>query len=397
MTTIPRSGLLIDAQQQQSTDVRPLSVFPALFTRSTDLQSLPATHGRTNAKGRLGCLKNVISTALLVCSLGIGEAAAQCASLTSFVQVTWEQPKVTVCASQAPVSDILREIARKTGIRVLGLKRTFGVTSLQVTGVSLDSVLNVLLKGVDYIVVGDLSLEQGTPLVWIRGKSPSNGGLQQGSQAQTDRLPASADEEPASEAEIDSAVAAVTGGTLPEAEAEDTQSEKDPTEKFVKLEAAIREGDEHALAAAVLDSDPALQTNAHEALKAVDAEAAKDALVAAMDSDLASTRLQALQLLQQSSQDDARTYISALEKSLADTDEQVRIAAVQGLVRMGGPEEMSFVRQAFKDTDPAVRLIVISSAGSQDRSLLSSALEDSDETVRGAAAELLKEIQNSGK
>ena len=309
--------------------------------------------------------------------------------------MAFDQQRLTVCANKAPVAAIMREVARKTGVRVIGLRRPLGTTSRQFTAASLDSGLKMLLEGMDYIVIGDLSLQQGTPLIWIRGKSQLNAGRQQ--PGDRDAQPFSVAEDLESGEGYDPGMAAMNGGALPEAEVEESPLENDPGQKFVKLEASIQQGDEQALAAAVLDSDPALQTNAHEALKAVDPEAAKDALLAALNSDVASTRLQALQLLQQSSQDDARAYLAALEKSLGDSDEQVRIAAVQGLVRMGGPEEMSYVRQALHDSDPAIRLVVITSAGSQDRSLLSTALNDPDEAVRGAAAELLQEPQNTAK
>ena len=323
------------------------------------------------------------------CFLLTGAVASDCPFTENSVQVVWQEQRLSLCANKAPVSTVLREMARKTGVQVLGLQRPLGATSIQLTAVSPEVAFARLLEGLDFIVVGDLSLRHGTPLIWIRGESHLGANPQPAANFAAESVDTQAGEVSAANGiELQSYVVATD---------DEGQPEGDPTVKFAKLQDSIQQWDEQGLAAAIKDSDPVLQGNAHEALKAMDPAAAEKALVSALGSDDVSTRVQALQLLQQSEPNDTRTCISAFEKALSDNDAQVRIAAVQGLERLGGPEEMSFVRQAFKDPDPAVRLMVISGAGSQDRSLLTTALDDSEEAVRGAAAEMLKEIQNSGK
>ena len=139
-----------------------------------------------------------------------------------------------------------------------------------------------------------------------------------------------------------------------------------------------------------MDSDPIVQSSAYEALKTLDTEAARKGLLSAAESDQASIRIGAIQLLQQGDFAEDRAYLSVLSQALKDADEQVRMAAVQGLAKADGPEEMSYLRALLHDPDPAIRIAVISKLGATDKSILSAALEDSDEAVSATAASLLQ-------
>lgn len=322
-------------------------------------------------------------------------ADAICKSGPNSLSVEWTNQQLSICATTIPVTAVLREVARKTGLRMHGLEKPLGTTSLQLEKVPLQSALNALLEGVDFIIVGDLSHSLETSQLWIRRESHvAHKGMI--------RLPARDLSESGVSVEANAVAEQMDSGerldeSEPEAEEVQQTFELDPTEKFDSLASSITKRDQEALATAVLDSDPVLQSNAYEALKSVNADAAKEALFAAAESEQPSTRLEALQLLQQSGLTDDRSYLTTLNNALGDSDVQVRMAALQGLARLDSPEAMSYLRPLLHDPDPAIRLMLISSVGAKDKSLISTALQDGDEAVSSAAASLLQEVQNEDK
>jgi hypothetical protein len=334
-------------------------------------------------------------TAIVTGVVVTAKADAICHSGPNSLSLEWTNQQLTICATKVPVTAVLHELARKTGLRIRGLEQPLGATSLQLENVPLESALNALLEGVDFIIVGDLSHSLETSELWIRGEShiANHKGV---------RLPVRNMSESVVPAEAHAADEQTDSGERiaelePEAEEIPQRFDLDTTEKFDSLASSITKRDQEALATAVLDSDPVLQSNAYEALKSVNADAAKEALFAAAGSEQPSTRLQALQLLQQSGLTDDRSYLTTLNDALGDSDVQVRMAALQGLARLDSPEAMSYLRPLLHDPDPAIRLMLISSVGTKDKSLISTALQDGDEAVSSAAASLLQEIQNEDK
>jgi HEAT repeat protein len=79
--------------------------------------------------------------------------------------------------------------------------------------------------------------------------------------------------------------------------------------------------------------------------------------------------------------------------ALSDSDMAVRGYAIQALARRGGPQAMSYLRDALRDPDPSVRLMVVEDViGAPDGlPLLQEASSDSEESVRSSALRGLKE------
>jgi hypothetical protein len=102
-------------------------------------------------------------------------------------------------------------------------------------------------------------------------------------------------------------------------------------------------------------------------------------------------RLQSLSSLCEGGKADHKIVLSALETALADEDATVMGYAVQSLAKLGIPNIMDYLWQAFRDPDPSIRVMVIESVPqSEGLSLLQTALSDPDETIRSIAALRLK-------
>ncbi|MFH0341433.1 MAG: HEAT repeat domain-containing protein [Chromatiales bacterium] len=107
-------------------------------------------------------------------------------------------------------------------------------------------------------------------------------------------------------------------------------------------------------------------------------------------------RAEAVSALGQSGKRDEPEVRNTLDAALSDKDPSVRSAAHQALASRGGPEAMGQLWQALEDPDPGVRIVAVDSVapGKEGEALLEKALSDADETVRGIAAERLKQVPN---
>jgi hypothetical protein len=293
--------------------------------------------------------------------------AASAVRADSLIKVDWNKGLLSVSAENAELSQVLREVAHQTGIRIRGSQDAGQRVSIHFSDVSLEKGLKALLDGVGYAVVGDISSPEkarsAQVVVFGWPASPDSTGVQK-VKATVTRPRASPEEEPTSRQ--DKALAAV--------------------------EAAAAKGDMDALSKAVQSSDPAVQSQAFEEMSKVNPQAALDALSNVLKSDEPAQRLQALQLLDQSEQADNDTVVSAMSQALNADDPSIKDYAIQALARRGGSQEMDLLRQAMGDPDPAVRLMVLESVGQETEALplLQQAVNDSDPSVSAAANQLLK-------
>jgi len=145
-----------------------------------------------------------------------------------------------------------------------------------------------------------------------------------------------------------------------------------------------------------------VQPFAFQALAARDKTAQTEALLDAARSDQPSTRLRALQLLDQSGYPDNETALSvladALTAGLKDGDPMIRGYAIQALATRGGDEAMGYLHQALSNPNPSVRATVLSSVAGKDemRPLVDEALSDPDQSVSRLAAFLLQQTGTNG-
>jgi HEAT repeat protein len=144
---------------------------------------------------------------------------------------------------------------------------------------------------------------------------------------------------------------------------------------------------------AILDPNPTIQARALELLAERDHPQAIALLLSATKSDEPERRFQALNLLHQTGYADVKTILSALGEALADEDANVRSYAVQALAERGGPDALMPLRQALRDPDSSVRMMLIQNIVPEDQGLLllREALFDEDETLRSAAASKLEQ------
>jgi HEAT repeat protein len=116
-------------------------------------------------------------------------------------------------------------------------------------------------------------------------------------------------------------------------------------------------------------------------------------------SDEPETRLQGISLLDETGKADEQTVLSALSTALTDEDLRVKNYAIEALANRGGPDALESLRQAFRNSDPSLRMIVIESVvpAGEGLPLLQEALSDEDGTIRSMAAFRLKQVGSVGK
>jgi len=312
----------------------------------------------------------------LLLPLLVGAATAQ-VPLT----VEWKAARLTVSAQGIALAQILREVARRTGIEVQGLEGLQQRVSVRFADLPLREGLDKLLAQLDYAILGDLSTEGGKrpARVVVSGRWPSPA-------VSVSNKAAEPEGEAASEEGVSSPEGIESEGNL--------MAEPDPEEQRAALQTYAREGNEEALRAALRDPDQAVQATAFDLLAERDSQWALSLLTEATKSEEPVTRLQALQLFEQSGRADESTTLTALREALADETVMVRQYAIQALATRGGADAFDSLRQSFlREADPAVKVMILERIAQQDEGLglLQEAARDPDEAVRFAAALWLKQ------
>jgi len=161
------------------------------------------------------------------------------------------------------------------------------------------------------------------------------------------------------------------------------------------LRALAQQGDTAAVIQALFDADPTVQSTAFDLLLATrDHPEVLAVLIDASKNAQPETRAQALRLLHETAAADEGTILSTLGGALADAGVHVKSYAIQGLADRAGAEAIEALRQALRDPDPAVRMLVLEHVSPQDHglALLQEVLADDDATVRSFASSMLEEV-----
>jgi len=271
------------------------------------------------------------------------------------LKVEWMEGRLSVTAEETPLAQVLQEVARQTGLEARGLERLQEKVSVRFSSLSLREGLQKLLAYVNYVILEKKSFQGDAQPVLVlasgRRTTPSTG----------------------------------ERGEKPE---EDPVVEEDQGRRLAALYASVQQGDSEALQKALFDRDQVVQATAYELLAKQDPEKAVAVLLEATKSDQPGTRLQALQLLDQSGQAEGRVALSALDSALGDEDVTVKGYAAQALVERGTPEAMVHLYRALHDPDPSFRMMVVEvvAGKEQGREMLQAALRDDNEAVRSMAA-----------
>jgi len=166
----------------------------------------------------------------------------------------------------------------------------------------------------------------------------------------------------------------------------------DSRQQAAKLE-AIQNGsaDTKKLKALLRDHDPVIAGAALQALSAGNRDEAMEAILQVIDDTTEPVRLQAFQLLLDAPDADQTVVARALAKALKDQDSALVVRAIQELVGRDDPESAATLRDALREGDAELRLLIVKSVGTGDnvRQYLSDALHDVDPRVRKAAEAVL--------
>lgn len=361
--------------------------------------------------------------------------------------------RLSVHAVDAPLRKVLAEVVRQSGIQIIGMENVRGRVSVDFSDEALGPALTSLLIEMDYAISGDLAQPQGiahaTLLVMERHAGPGGKGAAPAattaSAAKPDDGTADADADPdAPDPDAD----ANADPDAPDPDS-DANADEDPNAKVnpppsqpppappvyinqpvqpapgngqgapgqvtpilpgralppgstpsnppgsasppgaMSFNLATR--NVQTLTAAIQSPNAAVQGPAFTNLSAIDSGAAVRAAIAATKNPDATVQLGALMLLDNSPAAPEAAVVQTLGEALAQKDEQVKDYALDALVRRG-EAAAGYIAPLLKDSDPELRLRVVQDLAGKDWAtpLLKMALNDSDESVRVAAAALVK-------
>ncbi len=278
--------------------------------------------------------------------------------------IEWQAGRLSVSAEGVPLAQVLREVARWTGIEVEGLEGLQEPVSVRFGDLPLREALEKLLAQRDYAILGDLSLPKGKPPVLVVGPGR--------------RAP--------------SAAAPRDEGTDPEGEA---ALDQDPEEQIAALDEPLDMApDESSLRIAAESGQPEVRATALELLGHLGTPSAQMKVIASSHSENPEERIPALKVL---TTVDSGEALPALTQALSEDDQTVKGAAIELLVGMGDPEAFRLLDRAFGDSDAATRLIMIQllaqRGGEESLALLRKGVSDEDEVIRTVAQELLEQYE----
>ena len=282
-------------------------------------------------------------------------------------RVEWKAGRLSVSAEMAPLSEIVAEVARRTGIEVQGHENLQEKASVHFSDAPLVEGLENLLSGLNYTIMNKPLCpscpSQVRVVIFGRGASLSH----DLSSPPTPRAAATSKR---------------TGGNSTVSDINQEAAETaPPLEDIQKLRNALR------------DSDPNVRQDALDKLAERLPSQSVDTLQSMVkNSDYpTAVRLQALEFLSQGVHADQATVLSALGDALQDKDAEVQAFAIQTLASQGS-EGIDALRQAFGAADPSVKAMIVESVGSTPEAvpLLKDASSDSDESIRDSASALLE-------
>jgi hypothetical protein len=252
--------------------------------------------------------------------------------------VTWADGRLAVSAHNVRLAEVLREVARQTGVEFVGLERLTKPASLEFTDKSLADGLRLLLLEVDYLTALAPSIAAPT-------RPPARIFIFRASE------PSARTREPTS-----SGQAAYT-------QPEPMVNEEPPLEDARDLELQQLEESgffENANASALVDAadhkNPAVRIRAMEVLSQLNPSGAADIVARALTDANPAVSSSAAALIAENA--DPRA-VEGLGELLKNNDPAVRFGAIQLLAQRSDADSLPYVRQATDDDNPAVRLVAI--------------------------------------
>jgi HEAT repeat protein len=281
--------------------------------------------------------------------------------------VRYEAGLLSVHADHVSLSTVLAEVGDKTGIDIRTAERYEDLVSVRLSRLALADALNALLEHFNYAILQDRLAdgEMRPVLVVILGRADSG--------------------------PID-AISPVEGGY--------PKGGMSAEERLQELQVMALAGNDAGLRKALSDPDPDIRAAALDLLVERDRLGAIDLLLEATRSPEPKVRRRAFELLASSEHASEATVLRLLGQAIADSDMQVKSAAIRALAERGGPEPLERLRQTLHDPDSSIRLITLenivrSVPAEQGAALLEEAAADENEEVRSAARSWMQARQGS--
>lgn len=289
-------------------------------------------------------------------------SAAVCGAL----EVRYQAGLLSVTAHNVALSQVLEEVAYKTGMEIRVLDAGQQKVSVRFSGLPVREGLQKLLAYLNYILLEKKVAkgEMRPALVLVLGQAVY----------------------PPSEKSLNKVTS--KNGRSPKG---NLTAGGDSRNRLRALHAAASAGNEGAIRAALSDPDPIIQAASLDLLNERDREGSVGLLFNATKSPQPQTRFRAFELLNNNTLADQGAVMSALGEALLDDDAHVKRFAIRALAERGGPQAFEYLRQALRDSDPSIRIVTIDYVvrtvpSAQGLALLEEASLDGDETVRSAAA-----------
>lgn len=285
-----------------------------------------------SASGRADLLAAKWRASPFTCTSFVTALLLFCTSCGAFAQVPtrveWRQGLLSVHAEAAPLSEVLQEVSTQTGIEFSGLDKLHKQISVRFSNVPLGTGLQMLLVRMDYGIIGDLCCPRTMRVVVFDRRALSS------------RIQAIG--EPAKLGDKGLAGVAASG-----AQGNEVVPQKGEANLPADGSAGLGEHDDQA---------------------------------AAEQADDAAENLQAIDPADPAN-------LPVFRQALGDKDPELKEVAIQALAGEGGPAALDLLREAFHNSDPAVRLMVIENVGSIPEAFpfLQEASRDPDASVREAA------------
>jgi len=302
---------------------------------------------------------------MFVCgSLLAGSWNLQSAQAQSF-KVDWTNERLTVTASNASLAEVLAEVGRQTGAKVLGLDKVADSITTDIREATLADALRTLLTDATYIIAGPYRKTgdgDSRVVVWLLGRALN--GL-------------SAHPCPAT-----------TGtGSARGAACEEVTRDAGSSGWLVAGDALAGQNPEVPRGQAEAQR---LQTGGF-----FDLGRGSGALLTLAKSEHPSVRLKALETLAVQNLPGAS---EALDAALEDSNPEVRSEALGLLLSLGGSDSVQWLGSLLRHRDPAVRAAAVITLGGKKEPeaefQLKRALSDDNDAVRSAASQALAQRAN---
>jgi len=259
--------------------------------------------------------------------------------------VGWEHERLSVHADSVPLALLIKEIAKRTGLRVRGAESQNQKADVNLQNLSLEEGLSLLLRGVNFAI-----LEEQTP---------------EGQTVTTLLLISDSASRSANGTEIRNRTTSM--------------EQRDAEHRLEETYEAAESGNVRVLEqVASLTGFDATKAVALDLLSQKDPESAAEIALRAASVPDVGQRVMGLQAL---AHIDSAASIRALGDALNDSDAGVRQTALVGLSQQTGPEAASFISRAATDPDPTIRAVakeLLGAAQPQEQSVASESEPDSD-------------------